>query len=351
MDQQNIEQQRIGNENFQGVWNQEMYRKNKNPFSLGNDNLSLQESWIYEEKQDAVEAKRILSRSGFGLFISAAAVLLVQGMIGYLIGIYLPLIVETDWYVWAVTALSVVGVGLPSFYLTTKGIPNSRRGEKQKLKFTHFLGIFFICSAAMYLTNFFSIILTFLISLAKGENIFDLNPLLDIIEGSNFALTLLYAAIVAPIVEELLFRKLLLDKLRRFGDIPAMLITGAAFGLFHMNLSQMFYATALGVIFAYVTIRTNTVKYSIFLHMMINFMGTAITPLAVRPNILFTIVMVIWVFSAIALGTVLLILNIRKIRIFQAAYPLEKKSAYFLNIGTVLYTALCLIIIIMVTVG
>lgn len=356
--QQNTFQQGMGqpgmyrqNMNSEGMGQQVLHRKNLNPLSRGNDDLNPQESWLYEEEQDPDKAKKILSWTGFGLFITAAAVLLIQSLIGNLVDLRYPAIAETDWYIWAVTALSVVGVGLPAFYLMTKQIPNSRRGERQKLKLTQFLALFFICTAAMYITNFFSVIITVLISLAKGENIFDLNPLLEIIEGSNFVLTLIYAAIIAPIVEELLFRKLLLDKLRRFGDIPAILISGIAFGLFHMNLSQMFYATVLGMIFAYVTIRTNTVKYSIFLHIMINFIGTAITPLATQQNMVFSLIMVIWVFSAITLGIVLFVLNLRKIRLYRAQHPLEKKSVYFWNTGTVLYTLLCLIIIVMVTIS
>jgi membrane protease YdiL (CAAX protease family) len=261
-----------------------------------------------------------------------------------------PAILDTNWYVWALTAFTVVGVGLPIFYFMTRRIPASPRGEVTRLKPSTFFMIFFICTAVMYITNYFSVFITFLIALAKGENIMDLNPLADVFKNSNYILTLLYASIVAPIAEELIFRKLLLDKLRRYGDLPAILMTGLAFGLFHMNLAQFFYAAALGFIFAYVTIRTNTVRYSILLHCMINFIGAVMTPLAMTKNLVATFAMALWVFSAITVGIVLLALNWRRITLVRGI-PLEKKSGYFLNTGTILYTLMCLVIIVVVTVS
>lgn len=185
----------------------------------------------------------------------------------------------------------------------------------------------------------------------KGENFNDLNPLANLFTRSNIAYSILYAAIAAPIIEELIFRKILLNKLRRYGDVPAILITAFAFGLFHMNLAQFFYAMALGMIFAYVTIRTNTVRYSILLHIMINSIGTAVAPLAVKPNIVFSSIIVMWVFGVIAAGIVILILNIKKIKLYNAAWPLAKKSDYFLNAGTILYTLMCLVMIVIASIS
>lgn len=294
------------------------------------------------------DPKKIISQSAFALFIMGIAIVLVQSIIEMLLKRYQPAIQDTDWYIWALTAFSVIGIGLPLFYFMTKRIPNSPRGEVVKLKPSTFIMIFFICTAAMYITNYFSIFITFLIALAKGENFMDMNPLANVFAESNFILTLLYASIAAPIAEELIFRKLLLDKIRRYGDVPAILMSGLAFGLFHMNLSQFFYAAALGSIFAYVTIRTNTVRYSILLHCLINFIGSAITPLATNGNMMFSFIIVLWVFSSIAAGVVLFVLNMKKITLTRGV-PLEKKSGYILNAGTILYTAMCLVMIVIVT--
>jgi len=189
-----------------------------------------------------------------------------------------------------------------------------------------------------------------IIALLKGEDIMSLvNPLQEVLAGSNFIITLIYASLVAPIVEELIFRKLLLDKLRRFGDVPAILMTGFAFGLFHMNLSQFFYATALGFIFAYITIKTNTVRYSIILHIMINFIGTIVAPMATKQNAIFSLIIMFWMLTAITLGVVFFILNVKKIKLERPTIPVEKKSIFFINLGTILYTGICLVMIAYIT--
>ena len=304
----------------------------------------------WQSETRSVQNKKIISQSGFALFVMTVAVILVQGIVEWILNRYQPAILDTNWYVWALTAFTVVGVGLPLFYFMTAKIPASPKGEVIKLKPSKFLIIFFICAAAMYITNYFSIFITFMISLAKGENFMDLNPLTEVLKNSNYVLTVIYASIVAPIAEELIFRKLLLDRLRRYGDVPAILMTGIAFGLFHMNLSQFFYAAALGFIFAYVTIRTNTVRYSILLHCMINFIGSVVSPLATTKNLMVVSALALWVFTAITVGIVLLALNWRKITLVRGI-PLEKKSGYFLNIGTILYTLICLVMIVIVTVS
>lgn len=304
----------------------------------------------WQSEAQPTQTKKIISQSGFALFIAMVAILLVQGVVEWMFGRYQPAILESNWYIWALTAFTVVGVGLPLFYFMTRRIPVSPKGEVKKLKPSTFIMIFFICAAAMYITNYISVFLNFLIAMAKGEDFMDMNPLLDVFQNSNFVLTVIYAAIVAPIVEELIFRKLLLDRLRRYGDIPAILMTGIAFGLFHMNLAQFFYAAALGFIFAYVTIRTNTVRYSILLHIMINFIGTVISPLATTKNIIVVLFLALWVFSAITAGIVLFVLNRRKITLVRGI-PLDKKSGYFFNAGTILYTLACLTMIVFVAVS
>jgi uncharacterized protein len=298
-------------------------------------------------QQYGFTAKSIVNRVGLALFILSIVVLATQFIAEIAVAIFLPGIIETDWYAWALTALSMVGTGLPVYYLVMKRIPDSPKREIVKLKPLRFIKLFFICVSAMYLTNIISSILTVFIAMLKGDTSL-INPAAEAIMDGNFIITVIYAAVVAPIVEELIFRKLLLDKLRRFGDLPAILFTGLAFGLFHMNLSQFFYAAVLGFIFAYITIQTNTVRYSIILHMMINLMGTAISPLATEENLIGSLLISAWILVSIAIGIVFFVISIKKIR-FEKAAPVLKKSQFFLNTGTILYTAICFVMIVIIT--
>ena len=75
-----------------------------------------------------------------------------------------------------------------------------------------------------------------------------------------------------------MFRGIMLNKIRIYGDKVAIITTAILFGLFHANFSQFFYAVALGLVFAYVTLKTRTIKYSIILHIAVNMVGSVIMP-------------------------------------------------------------------------
>lgn len=297
-----------------------------------------------------IQAKKVISRAGFSLFVMAVITLVSQILLEILTKKFYPAATKSDWYEWALTGVTVIGIGLPTFYLIIRTIPDSPKGEVVKLSPLQFITIFFICVAAMYITNYLSGILTMVIASLKGEK--DLvNPVAEAMLNSNFILSLIYATIAAPIAEELIFRKMLLNKLRRFGDTPAILMTGIAFGLYHMNLVQFFYAAVLGCIFAYVTIKTNTILYSIFLHMSINFIGTIITPFATSGRVIVTLLLGQWVLICIVVGVVLFIINAKNIKLERSEIILPKKSDYIINAGTILYLLVCFVMIGVMTIA
>lgn len=299
-------------------------------------------------EQNDINPKKILNGAGLSLFIFVLVILGASNAFVLLLKNYFIEITKTNWYQWVLNGVCIIGIGFPIYYFFMRKVPDSPKGEAIKMKPSRFIMIFFICAAAMYITNFISGILTVGIALLKGQKEL-YNPAVKAILNSNYLVSLAYASIVAPISEEIIFRKILLDKLRRFGDIPAIVMTGLAFGLFHMNLSQFFYAAVLGFIFAYITIQTNTVKYSILLHMIINFIGSAVTPLITGKNIIGIMIMAIWVIISITTGIVLFIVNIKKIK-FNKSDLRMKTTDYFLNTGTILYTLACCTMIVFVTI-
>lgn len=85
---------------------------------------------------------------------------------------------------------------------------------------------------------------------------------------------LIYAVIGAPVLEELAFRKTLLDRLHETGEGYAAVISALLFGLMHGNHMQFFLAFFLGLVFAMVYQRTGRIVYTMLLHAMINFTAT-----------------------------------------------------------------------------
>lgn len=75
----------------------------------------------------------------------------------------------------------------------------------------------------------------------------------------------LYAVLLAPISEEILFRGLILRSLSPYGNRFAIVASAFLFGMFHGNLVQMPYAFALGIVLGYVASEYSLV-WAIVLH-------------------------------------------------------------------------------------
>ncbi len=81
---------------------------------------------------------------------------------------------------------------------------------------------------------------------------------------------LLCVGILAPIIEELFFRKLLIDRLYRYGELGAILFSSVCFALFHQNVPQYFYTLLGGLLFGYLYCKTGSTLLVILLHMVFN---------------------------------------------------------------------------------
>ncbi len=93
------------------------------------------------------------------------------------------------------------------------------------------------------------------------------------ITGRNLLLTVALTVILAPVAEELFFRKLLIDRLASFSPRYAILFSALLFGLFHTNLIQFLYAFPLGLLLGVIYCKTRNIRYTILLHASINLIG------------------------------------------------------------------------------
>lgn len=79
----------------------------------------------------------------------------------------------------------------------------------------------------------------------------------------------LYASVLGPISEEIVFRGALLRGLEKHGKVFAIVMSSILFGVFHANLVQGIFAAALGLVLGYVTIEYS-IKWAIALHIINN---------------------------------------------------------------------------------
>ena len=99
----------------------------------------------------------------------------------------------------------------------------------------------------------------------------------SLIIGSDTFIRILTVGILPAIFEELLFRKFMIDRTLRHGEFISCAMSGIMFGLWHGNFQQFFFAFFLGVLFAFVYIRTGKIIYTIILHASLNLVTSSVT--------------------------------------------------------------------------
>ena len=104
--------------------------------------------------------------------------------------------------------------------------------------------------------------------------------LTDRFDGASFAVLAVLVGVIAPIVEELFYRGLVLGAaLRRWGERPAIVVSSLWFGLSHFQLVQLPALIGFGVVLAVLTVRTKRLGPAIAAH--VGFNGITLVALAI----------------------------------------------------------------------
>lgn len=102
------------------------------------------------------------------------------------------------------------------------------------------------------------------------------NAVDEIVTGFPLWQVALVTVVAAPVLEELIFRKLLFGKLSVYGTEFAVVVSGVMFGVFHYNVFQIFYGILLGILLGYVYAIFGKLRYTVILHAIINFLGSVV---------------------------------------------------------------------------
>jgi membrane protease YdiL (CAAX protease family) len=218
-----------------------------------------------------LEARRRLSRIFFGFFLFFVLALGGQIALQVAVLILAPSLSNTPLYTWVLSLLPMYGIGLPALYLTVRHLPVCEP-TRRRLRVRDFLTFLLMAYATMYLANLLGTGINLLTDLFLGHS--SSAGATEIITGSPIGYTVLFAVVIGPAVEELIFRKILLRRLLPFGEGFALFTSSLLFGLYHANLAQFIYAFAVGWILGIVAVRTGKLIHTVLLHILINFLGT-----------------------------------------------------------------------------
>ncbi len=256
---------------------------------------------------------------------------------------------------WIVAFVPLYCVAFPITCFLMKRIP------REDLKNTSSIGVgkwfYFLCIA------FFAMVVGSIIGSIVGVvfNQFGINTgtAIEALTSDSSAIGSIVLALLAPIVEEMIFRKFLIDRMHRFGGHVAIMTSALMFGLFHGNLAQFFYAWFLGIVFGYVYYKTGNVIYTMLMHMTINFFGGVVAPrlvagvdltetdptkLLASPYFMGLLAYEAVLYTLAIVGAVFFFTGKKKIAYAEesAQLPKEEEKKVWCNLGMILFTLSCI---------
>ena len=321
--------------------------------------------------ENTMRNKKLFSQIGLRLFFGTLIIYAVQ-ILAIAIANNIPAIATNGDLSFLVTMLPMYIIAFPIIFLMFKKIPVQLTGEKKKMSVAHILAAFIMCFSATYIFNILASILTGIVALLKQG---DVQNVMTVVTSSiSLPVNLFVVVFCAPIMEELLFRKTLIDRTAQFGEGVALVFSGLVFGLFHGNLVQFAYAFFLGMFFGFIYIKTKNIIYPIILHMIVNFFGSFVSTIILDLSGLSTISTdatveeVVAVFMenpagmfiylgyflflivAVITGLVLFITKRTKFVVLPSEITIEKGQRFktmILNAGMILYCIFWIVMIVM----
>lgn len=304
--------------------------------------------------------KKDFSDLGLRMVVGAVLIFGIQILSQYII-----LSIDSSWIgnmniMLAATMIPMYAIGYPLAFVVLQAGVERHTPEKHKMKPVQFIMAFLMSYAIMMLGNIVGVGVTSGIELLKGKPVD--NSLADIVSNGDIWITAIYTVLLAPIFEEYMFRKIICDRLVKYGQSMAIVMSGLMFGLFHGNFNQFFYAAAIGFFFAFIYVKTGDIKYTIGLHMMVNFMGSVVGGLLLQnvdlsgdlfrmsmSDIVMLALYMLLVYGMVIAGGVLLLANLSKFKVSPGEITIRKGNKFeisIINVGMVIYCELFVLMMI-----
>lgn len=181
-------------------------------------------------------------------------------------------------YAMSVIVFGVVAMASPFFFYSRKkgalsyykALPFSFPEDKKRTLLLVLSG-FALCIAANYAAMYIEIILSGAgIELPEQQTVESAN-VLDVL--MNF----ICSAVYAPLVEEFVFRGVIMQPLRRFGGHFAVFASALIFGLAHGSVSGFIFAFICGIAMGYATLITGSLWTGIIIHFCNNFFAILVS--------------------------------------------------------------------------
>ncbi|WP_236895846.1 CPBP family intramembrane glutamic endopeptidase [Clostridium beijerinckii] len=96
-------------------------------------------------------------------------------------------------------------------------------------------------------------------------------------QNTFLILFLIYVCLVGPILEEIIFRGFILRSMQKYGNLTAMIVSSILFSMFHLNLVQFINPILMGIVLAFIAIKSKSIIPSMIAHIFNNTITFATT--------------------------------------------------------------------------
>lgn len=237
----------------------------------------MDEVWDLIRGEDARRCRRTFSRVGWA--VAAMVVFQVGGqyLLQYLTLLLAPGLLNSQPFLYLLAAVSTYGLGFPAALLVLHTLPVlPTKDEPRPLSGRQVVSLWFLSLGWLYLSNLLTLTLMEVLSTLRGIPI--ANPL-DSMGSQPVLFNLILGCVLAPVAEELCFRRAMIDRLRPWGRGFAVFASSLLFALIHGNLYQMIYAFTVGTILGWVYLYTGQIRWTILLHSGLNLVSAGLAPL------------------------------------------------------------------------
>ena len=264
-------------------------------------------------------AKNVFSRVGFAQLAGAAAVIPVSFLMVPLANpVSMQKILDTMGpHVLLLMVYVPNLISLLVFWLIIRKLPKAD-WKTESLGFGKILRIFLMMYAVATLLNLAGGAVSNAAPAGGTEQLDLINSVVNTKLISGFAIVVL----IGPLLEELMFRKLMIDRLHDYGESNAILFSALCFGLFHGNLAQFLYAFGVGLFLGYVYCRTRRVTVTFLMHSLLNAFSSSLmllVPLmqedgdsAAAAVMLAGLAMVLIIAVMVIAGLILVVIHLKK---------------------------------------
>lgn len=221
----------------------------------------------------AREERKRFSRIGFS-FLALMAIYMGSSVVLGLVMGRLAQFPGAQGFAYIIGYACLYGVAFPVAILIAKKVPV---GVNTPIIGTgaSWFGLFLMCFCLSYLGGTAGNAVSGYVAWISGGGFYAVTPATQLTgtEGFYQWIYIMVIVVVAPVVEELFFRKVLIDRLQRYGQLFAVIVTAILFGLYHANLVQLISGLLMGLALGYVYLSTGKIGNTIAIHALNNLFG------------------------------------------------------------------------------